>query len=57
MNNWFSTNELKLYNGRKKASLTNDAGITGCQPVEEWKYIYIYHHSQNSNPNGIKTSI
>ena len=35
MNTRFSTKELKLYNGRKKASLTNGAGITGCQPVEE----------------------
>ena len=30
-----STRELKVYNGRRKASLTNGAGITGCQPVEE----------------------
>ena len=29
------TKELKVYNGRKKASLTNGAGITGCQPVKE----------------------
>ena len=27
--------ELKLYNGRKKGSLTNGSGITGCQSVEE----------------------
>ena len=27
--------ELKLYNGRKKASFTSGAGITGCQHVEE----------------------
>ena len=31
----FSTRELKVYNGRRKASLTNGAGITGCQPAEE----------------------
>ena len=27
--------ELKLYDGRKKSSLINGAGIIGCQPVEE----------------------
>ena len=27
--------ELKVYNGRRIASLTNGAGITGCQPVEK----------------------
>ena len=27
--------ELKLYDGRKKSSLKNGAGIIGCQPVEE----------------------
>ena len=37
MNTWFLTKKLKVYNGRKKASSTNGAGITGCQPVEEWK--------------------
>ena len=39
---WYlSTNlwnkELKLHNGRKKASSTYGVGITGCQPVEKWK--------------------
>ena len=37
MNTWFSTRGLKVCNGRRKASLTNGAGITECQPVEEWK--------------------
>ena len=30
----------KLYNERKRASLTNGACITGCQPVEECKLSY-----------------
>ena len=29
------TKRLTVYNESKKASLTNGAGITGCQPVEE----------------------
>ena len=37
MNTWFSKRELKVYNGRRIASLTKGVGITGCQPVEEWK--------------------
>ena len=31
------TRELKVYSGRRIASLTNGVGITWCQPVEEWK--------------------
>ena len=37
MNTWFSTKELKLYNGRKKASLTNGAGITGMSTCRRMK--------------------
>ena len=36
-NTWFLTKKLKVYNGKKKASSTNGAGITGCQHVEECK--------------------
>ena len=32
-----------LYNGNKKASLTNDDGQTGCDDLENLKLIHIYH--------------
>ena len=35
MNTLFLTQNLKLYNGKKNASSTNGAGITGCQYVQE----------------------
>ena len=41
MNTWFFTMKPKFYN-EKKASSTNGAGITGCQHVEECKYIHIF---------------
>ena len=34
MNTWFLTKKAKLYNGIKKASSINGAGITGCKLVE-----------------------
>ena len=35
MNTQFLIKKLKLYNGKKKISLTNGGGITGCQNIEE----------------------
>ena len=32
----------------------NGADITGCQVVEDCKQIDIYHHAQNSSPDGSK---
>ena len=57
MNTWFLKKMLKVYNGKKNSSSTNGAGISGCQLVEEWKQIHIYHHAQNSSPDGLKASI
>ena len=58
LNTWFLTKKQKkpISNGKKKAYLTNGAGITGYQYADEWKYIHIYHHAQNSGPNGSMTS-
>ena len=33
----FSTENMKLYNGKKKASATNSGGLTGCQHSKEFK--------------------
>ena len=49
--------ENKIIQWKKKASSTNGAVITGCQPVEEWKWIHIYCYAPNSSPYGLKTSI
>ena len=38
----------KLYNGEKKTSSTNGAGLTERQHVEECKGIHICHHAQKS---------
>ena len=49
----------KLCFGKKKASSTNGAGLNGYLHVEDisiWKYINIYHCTQNSSPGGSKTS-
>ena len=51
INTWFLSKKPKLYNGKKKASSTNGAGITECRNVEEYKEIHIYSHAQNSSPN------
>ena len=37
INTWFLTKMLKIYNGQKKASSTNGAGINECQHVENEK--------------------
>ena len=37
MDTWSFTKKPKIYNGRKKASSINGAGLTGGQYVEKWK--------------------
>ena len=37
LNIWFSRKKQKIRNRKKTAYLTNGAGITGYQHVEEWK--------------------
>jgi hypothetical protein len=46
----------KPYGGKKKASLTNGAGVTRYLHIEHCKYIHIYYPAQNSSPSGSKTS-
>ena len=46
MDTWFSTEQPKLYNGKTKASSKIGASLTGCQHVEEHKYIHIYTGEQ-----------
>ena len=50
------TKNPKWYNGKRKASLTNDVGITKYHHVEDGKWIYIYCHAQNSSPCGSRNS-
>jgi hypothetical protein len=56
MDTWSLTKKPKVHSGKKKAFSINDAGLTGCLYVEEWKQIYIYHIAQSSSPSGSKTS-
>jgi hypothetical protein len=46
MNTWSLTKETKLHSGKKKASSTNSAGLTGSLHIEECKLIHIYHLAQ-----------
>jgi hypothetical protein len=50
------TKEPKPYNGKKKASSTNGAGLAECLHVKECKYTHIYYPAQNSSPSGSKAS-
>ena len=43
------TKKPEIYNGKKKASSTNGAFLTGCLCVEEYKQIHIYHSAQKSS--------
>ena len=52
----FLTKKPKPYCGKGRASSTNGADLTVCLHVEEYKQIHIYYPSQNSSPNGSKTS-
>ena len=45
----------KIYNGKKKASSINGAGLTGCVYVEKWEQTYISHLAQSSSPSGSRT--
>ena len=46
VNTLFLMKKVKLYNGWKKASSTNGAGITGCQPVENENRSITMHKTQ-----------
>lgn len=46
----------EIFTGKKKASSVNNAGQTGYLHVEEYRYIHIYHSTQNSRPSRSKTS-
>jgi hypothetical protein len=42
MGTWSLTKEWKPFSGKKTAFLTNDAGLTGSQHVEECELIHSY---------------
>jgi hypothetical protein len=56
MDTWFLIKKPEIHSGKKKASSTNDAGLTGCLHIEKCKQIHIYHPEQNASPSGLKTS-
>jgi hypothetical protein len=51
------TNELNPSSGKKTAFLTNGAGSTGGQHVEECELIHSYLLVQSSSPSGSRASI
>ena len=55
VNFWVLTKKPKPYSGKKKASSTNGASLTGSLSVEECKLIHIYYPAQSSSPSGSKT--
>ena len=56
MHTWSLTKTPKIYNGWKKASSKNGAGVPGCLYVEEWKETHICHLVQSSGPSRSRTS-
>ena len=42
------TKKLKPYNGKRRGSSINGAGLTGCLHLEECKYIHNNYPAQNS---------
>jgi dolichyl-phosphate-mannose--protein O-mannosyl transferase len=56
MNTWSLAKKPKIYNGEKKASLINDAGVIRGLYVEKWKYIHTHHFAQSSSSSGPQAS-
>jgi hypothetical protein len=56
MDTYILIKKPKPYNGKKKASSTDGAGLSGCLHIEECKKTHIYDPAQNSSPSGSKTS-
>lgn len=43
---WFLIKKPETHTREKKASSTNDSGLTGGQHLKECKYIHVYHPTQ-----------
>ena len=50
------TNKPNIYNGKKKISSTNGAGLTDYLYVEKMKIDPYFHLAQSSSPSGSRTS-
>ena len=56
MDTWSLTKEPKPYGGEMKASLTNEAALTGGLHIEECKLVHICQLVQSSSPSGSRKS-